>query len=99
MQFTNAISDVLRNAFEWLQRMIAVPNPPRPVPEIGWLGVVAVATWVGYAIASWRIALLVCLSFLSFGVFGFWAGLDRPAASSPASRSASRCSSGCRWRS
>ena len=23
-------------------------------------------------IANWRIALLVCLSFLSFGVLGFW---------------------------
>ncbi len=52
--------------------MLARPNLPRPVPEIGWLGVVAVATWVGYAIASWRIALLVLASFLSFGVFGFW---------------------------
>ena len=72
MQFTNSISEVLRDLFDWLQRMIARPNLPRPVPEIGWLGVVAVATWVGYAVASWRIALLVLASFLSFGVFGFW---------------------------
>ena len=73
MQFTNSISQVLRDVFDWLQRMLARPNLPRPVPEIGWLGVVAVASWVGYAIASWRIALLVMLSFLSFGVFGYWA--------------------------
>ena len=72
MQFTNAISDLLRSAFEWVQRMIVVPNPPRPVPEIGWLGVVAIATYVGLVIANWRIAILVCLSFLSFGVLGFW---------------------------
>jgi glycine betaine/proline transport system permease protein len=72
MQFTNAIADLLRSAFEWLQRMIVVPNPPRPVPEIGWLGVVAIATYVGLMIASWRIAVLVCLSFLSFGLLGFW---------------------------
>jgi glycine betaine/proline transport system permease protein len=72
MQFTNSISDLLRSVFEWVQRMVVVPNPPRPVPEIGWLGVVAIATYVGFVIANWRIALLVCLSFLSFGVFGFW---------------------------
>ena len=72
MQFTNSISEVLRDLFDWAQRMLARPNLPRPVPEIGWLGVVAIATWVGYAIASWRIALLVLASFLSFGVFGFW---------------------------
>jgi glycine betaine/proline transport system permease protein len=72
MQFTNTISELLRNFFDWAQRMLVTPNLPRPVPEVGWLGIVAVATWVGYAIASWRIALLVLLSFLSFGVFGYW---------------------------
>lgn len=72
MQLTNGISDVLRTIFDWLQRLFVRPNLPRPVPEIGWLGIVAVATWVGYAIASWRIALLVLASFLSFGVFGYW---------------------------
>ena len=41
MQFTNSISEVLRDLFDWLQRMISIPNFPRPVPEIGWLGVVA----------------------------------------------------------
>jgi glycine betaine/proline transport system permease protein len=72
MQFTNSISEGLRDFFDWAQRMVARPNLPRPVPEIGWLGVTALATWVGYAIANWRIALLVLASFLSFGVFGFW---------------------------
>ncbi|SFB17098.1 glycine betaine/proline transport system permease protein [Nocardioides alpinus] len=72
MQVTNSISAVLRDVFDWLQRMLARPNLPRPVPEIGWLGVVAIATWIGYAIASWRIALLILVSFLSFGVFGYW---------------------------
>ena len=42
------------------------------MPEIGWLGVVALATWFGFAIASWRIAVLVAASFLSFGLLGYW---------------------------
>ena len=72
MQFTNSIADALRSAVEWMQRMVVRPNLPRPVPEVGWLGVTALATYVGLAVANWRIALLVLGSFLSFGVFGFW---------------------------
>jgi glycine betaine/proline transport system permease protein len=72
MQFTNWIAEALRNAVDWLQRMVVRPNLPRPVPEVGWLGVTALAAYVGLAAAGWRIALLVLGSFLSFGFFGFW---------------------------
>ncbi len=72
MQVSNAIAEFFRSWVDWLQRMLVRPNLPRPVPEIGWLGVTALATYLGLAIASWRIAILVCASFLSFGVLGFW---------------------------
>ncbi len=69
---TQGIADFINAIIDALRALIAVPSPPRPAPTIGWLGVTAVATWIGYAVASWRIALLVAASFLSFGVFGFW---------------------------
>ena len=72
MQVTTGVADVFRSSVDWLQRMLSIPNLPRPVPEIGWLGVAAIATWIGHAIASWRIAILVAASFFSFGLFGFW---------------------------
>jgi glycine betaine/proline transport system permease protein len=72
MQVTGDIADALRGLVEWLQRLISIPADPRPVPEIGWLGVTALATYVGYVVASWRIAALVLGTFLSFGIFGFW---------------------------
>ncbi|PUA83088.1 ABC transporter permease [Nocardioides currus] len=72
MQFTNAIADGFRSTVDWLQRLVSKPAFPRPVPQIGWLGVTALATYVGLVVASWRIALLVLASFLAFGVLGFW---------------------------
>jgi glycine betaine/proline transport system permease protein len=69
---TQTIADAINAAFDFFQQLISTPNPPRPAPTIGWLGVLAIATWVGYAVAGWRIALLVAASFLSFGLFGYW---------------------------
>ncbi|HET6562566.1 MAG TPA: ABC transporter permease subunit [Marmoricola sp.] len=69
---TTSIAEGFRNLFDFLQRMVSVADLPRPVPQVGWLGVTAVATWVGYAIANWRIALLVAASFTSFGLLGYW---------------------------
>ncbi len=73
IQATYGIGGAFVDAVDFLQRMIAEPNLPRPVPEVGWLGVIAIAVWIALAIAGWRIAVLVAASFLSFGVFGYWA--------------------------
>jgi glycine betaine/proline transport system permease protein len=72
IQVTYTLGEWLVAAVDWMRRMLSIPNFPRPVPEVGWLGVVAVATWIAMAIAGWRIAILVALSFLSFGLFGYW---------------------------
>jgi glycine betaine/proline transport system permease protein len=69
---TQAVGDFIDGIVGFFQRLISTPTPPSPAPAIGWLGVVAIATWLGYAVANWRIALLNCLSFLAFGAFGFW---------------------------
>lgn len=55
-----------------LQRLFSEPAFPRPVPEIGWLGVVALAVFVAYALAGARIAVLVTAAMLSFGLLGYW---------------------------
>ena len=72
MQLTNSVAELLRDLVDWLQRMLVKPNLPRPVPEVGWLGVVALASYVGLVVAGWRHALLVMGSFAAFGLFGFW---------------------------
>ncbi|GAW52384.1 MULTISPECIES: ABC transporter permease [unclassified Nocardioides] len=72
IQLTYGIGEWFGSAVDWCQRMISIEDFPRPVPQIGWLGVTAIATWVGLAAAGWRIAVLVAASFVSFGLFGYW---------------------------
>ena len=66
-------SDALNAVVEFLQELISTAPAGRPVPEIGWLGVLAIFVFVAFAIAGVRSALLVFVSVLSFGVFGLWA--------------------------
>jgi glycine betaine/proline transport system permease protein len=72
VQATYQIGEWCVSVTDWLSRMISVPDFPRPVPQIGWLGVLAAAVWVGYAVANLRIAILVGASFAAFGIFGYW---------------------------
>jgi glycine betaine/proline transport system permease protein len=71
------ISDALDWAVNELQRLLSTPAVPRPVPEVGWLGVLAVLAWVAYAVAGWRSSLMVGITVLVFGLFGYWTeGID-----------------------
>ena len=70
--FTYGLGAAFTSAVTWLQELISIPAFPRPVPQIGWLGVAAAATWTGHLVAGWRISLLVAGSFVCFGLFGFW---------------------------
>jgi glycine betaine/proline transport system permease protein len=72
MQFSGWVAERVRDAVDFIQRLVSKPDLPRPVPQIGWLGVTAIVTWAALATAGWRIAILVAVSFLSFGLFGFW---------------------------
>jgi glycine betaine/proline transport system permease protein len=67
-----AISDALNELVLWCQELISIPAFPRPVPEIGWLGVVALAVFVTYAFAGLRSTILVTATMLLFGVFDLW---------------------------
>ena len=66
------ISAALNATVDGLRDLLSQPASPRPVPEIGWLGVVGLLTWVAYAIAGVRSAILVLVSLLLFGFLGYW---------------------------
>lgn len=66
------VSEGLTSLVTLLQRLLSTPAFPRPVPEIGWLGVVALFAWLALSVAGWRACALVAASLLAFGVLGVW---------------------------
>lgn len=65
-------ADRINSIVTWLQQMFTEGKFPRPVPQIGWLGTIALAMWVTYAVAGGRSVALVTFAFLAFGFLGFW---------------------------
>jgi hypothetical protein len=57
---------------EFGQELISIPAFPRPVPEIGWVGVVAAAAYLTYVFAGLRSTILVTATLPFFGVVGLW---------------------------
>lgn len=67
-----AISAGLNWLIDTLQYGFSEPAPGRPVPQIGWLGTLAILSWITLAAAGFRSMLLVSASILAFGAFGYW---------------------------
>jgi glycine betaine/proline transport system permease protein len=72
----NAALDAIRIAVDHLvvlfQDVISQPSYGRPVPVIGWLGVVAVAAYLAWAFGNWRVALLTAAGLTLVGLQGLW---------------------------
>jgi glycine betaine/proline transport system permease protein len=56
----------------FVQHLIAQPSGGRPVPEVGWLGVVAVATFVAGTLGNLRVAALTATGLIFLGLQGLW---------------------------
>ncbi len=72
----NAFLDAIRVAVDQivilLQAVIAQPSYGRPVPVIGWLGVVAIAAYLAWAFGNWKVALLAAAGLTFIGLQGLW---------------------------
>ena len=66
------ISNGLNSVVTTLQELISTPSGGRPVPQIGWLGVLAIFVALALVFAGVRIAIFVGLCTLAFGYFGYW---------------------------
>ncbi|WP_333740702.1 ABC transporter permease [Streptomyces sp. IBSBF 2806] len=72
LYFFNEIRLVIDNLVTFVQDLISQPAAGRPVPQIGWLGVVGIAGYVSWAVGNWRVALLAVAGFTFFGLQGLW---------------------------
>jgi glycine betaine/proline transport system permease protein len=68
----NPIRVVIDRLVEAVQALIAQPASGRPVPLIGWFGVVAVAAYVSWIVGNARVALLAAAGFCFMGLQGLW---------------------------
>ncbi|MFF3990809.1 ABC transporter permease [Streptomyces sp. NPDC001797] len=72
LYFFNEIRLAIDNLVTFVQSLISQPTGGRPVPQIGWLGVVGLAGYVSWAVGNWRVALLAVAGFTFFGLQGLW---------------------------
>ncbi|WP_369269579.1 ABC transporter permease [Streptomyces sp. R11] len=72
LYFFNEIRLVIDSLVTFVQELISQPTPGRPVPQIGWLGVVGIAGYVSWAVGNWRVALLAVAGFTFLGLQGLW---------------------------
>ncbi|WP_030434479.1 ABC transporter permease [Actinoplanes subtropicus] len=72
LYFFNEIRAVIDGLVTFIQALISQEWFGRPVPLLGWLGVVAVVTYVSWVFGNWRVALLAAGGFVFFGLQGLW---------------------------
>ncbi|MFI7060023.1 ABC transporter permease subunit [Kribbella sp. NPDC050124] len=72
----NAVFDSIRVAVDQfvvlLQNVLSQASYGRPVPVIGWLGVVAVSAYLAWAFGNWKVALLTAGGLVFVGLQGLW---------------------------
>jgi len=70
--FFDVIRSVIDAMASSIQQLIAQPAFGRPVPLIGWLGVVAVATFLAWAFGNIKVAALTAAGLAVLGMQGLW---------------------------
>ncbi|MDX2933960.1 ABC transporter permease [Streptomyces ipomoeae] len=72
LYFFNEIRLVIDNLVTFIQELISQAPEGRPVPQIGWLGVIGIAGYLSWAVGNWRVALLAVAGFTFLGLQGLW---------------------------
>jgi glycine betaine/proline transport system permease protein len=68
----NVVRLVVGELTELLQALIAQPAYGRPVPVVGWLGVVTLTTYAAWVFGNARVALLAAAGLAFLGLQGLW---------------------------
>ncbi|MEV4266887.1 ABC transporter permease subunit [Kribbella sp. NPDC049584] len=72
----NVFFDAIRIAVDHfvvlLQNLISQPSFDRPVPVVGWLGVIAISAYCAWAFGNWKVAVLTAAGLGFVGLQGLW---------------------------
>ena len=68
----NPIRSAIDHFGNALLDLVANPVGARPVPYIGWLGVVVLLAFIAWVVGNWRVSLLTAAGFLFMGLQGLW---------------------------
>jgi len=72
LNVVNKIRSSINDFVHLLQNAISQGSATREVPQIGWLGVVALIGFAVAVFANVRVALLAIAGFVSLGLLGLW---------------------------
>jgi glycine betaine/proline transport system permease protein len=72
LYFFNEIRLVINTVATFFQSLLSQPVGDRPLPLIGWLGVVALMGFGSWALGNWRVGLLAAAGFVFMGLQGLW---------------------------
>jgi len=70
--FINVIRDFIDTFVTGIQDLISQAVGNNASPLLGWFGIVVLLSYLAYAVANVRIALLVCGGLISLGLLGYW---------------------------
>ena len=70
--FFNPIRSAIDSFGGGLQDLISHPVGARPVPYIGWLGVIVLLSFLAWVLGNWRVAVLTGAGLLFMGLQGLW---------------------------
>lgn len=68
----NGIRSFINGLVLFLRDGMSIGSSFRPVPQIGWLGIVAIIGLIAYLISNIRIAILAITGFVFLGLLGLW---------------------------
>ena len=73
LYFVNHIQIALENTGTLTTHLFSHTDVGRGLPFVGWIGTIALMTWIAYAIGNFKVALLTAAVFLFFLLDNLWA--------------------------
>ncbi|MEO8906489.1 MAG: ABC transporter permease subunit, partial [Microbacteriaceae bacterium] len=70
--FFDAIRDIVGWVASVFTQLFVQTNVGLQLPQIGWLGVVVLVTWLAWLLGSYKVAILTFIGFLMLGLLGLW---------------------------